>query len=151
MEAASVRWTQMANAGAERLQTGLTAALAKGLDVHAQRLTADERTVAEQNRQQWSQLQQTQTRQTEALVSLQTAMAAQAEMLARAVEAAGRVTKLEDALNRNLASLAGAKNFEQTVMSLAAVIHLLNARLAGEPSDVPAVKLEVNPRSVQAA
>ena len=51
-------------------------------------------------------------------------------MLQRAVEASGEVAGLEDALNRNLAALAGAKHFEQTVLGLAATIHLLNARLA---------------------
>ena len=51
-------------------------------------------------------------------------------MLGRAVEATGEVIRLEDALNRNLTALAGAKHFEQTVISLAAAIHLLNARLA---------------------
>jgi len=42
-----------------------------------------------------------------------------------AIQAAGEVTRLEDALNRNLAALAGSKNFEETVVSLAAAIHLL--------------------------
>jgi hypothetical protein len=37
---------------------------------------------------------------------------------------------LEQKLNDNLQALAGSKNFEDTVMSLAATIHLLNSRLA---------------------
>ena len=60
-------------------------------------------------------------------------MARQAEVLGRAVEASGEVSRLEDALNRNLATLAGAKHFEQTVLGLAATINLLNARLAERP------------------
>ena len=51
------------------------------------------------------------------------------EMMARVVEATGEVRKLESSLNSNLQSLAGAKNFEDTVMSLSAAIHLLNTRL----------------------
>ena len=57
------------------------------------------------------------------------------------VAATGDVAKLEEVLNRNLKSLAGAKNFEDTVMSLAAVIHLLNSRLAGSSSEVPQIDL----------
>ena len=59
--------------------------------------------------------------------------------------------KLEEALNRNLAALSGAKNFEQTVMSLAAAIHLLNARLADVPSGAPTVQLDENSGTTQAA
>ena len=45
------------------------------------------------------------------------------------VEATGDVARLEDSLNKNLQALAGSKNFEDTVMSLSAAIHLLNTRL----------------------
>ena len=59
----------------------------------------------------------------------------QGEVMTRAVEATGEVIKLEKALNDNLQALAGAKNFEETVMSLAAAIHLLNSRLTRTPHD----------------
>ena len=59
----------------------------------------------------------------------------QGEVMARVVEATGEVIKLETSLNRNLKSLAGAKNFEDTVMSLAAAIHLLNTRLGATDRD----------------
>jgi hypothetical protein len=62
--------------------------------------------------------------------------------MARVVEATGEVIQLETALNENLHSLAGAKNFEDTVMSLAAAIHLLNTRLSGIESAAPRVDLE---------
>jgi biopolymer transport protein ExbB/TolQ len=78
-------------------------------------------------------------------------LAGRAEVLQRAVEAAGEVTRLEDALNRNLAALAGAKHFEQTVLSLAAAVNMLSARLA-ETSD-PALPVTLAPkrRTAQAA
>jgi hypothetical protein len=59
----------------------------------------------------------------------QLALLRQGEVMSRAVEATGDVMKLEQALNENLRALAGSKNFEDTVMSLAAAIHLLNTRL----------------------
>ena len=69
----------------------------------------------------------------------------------RTVQATHEVEKLEDALNRNLAALAGAKNFEQTVLGLAAAIHLLNARLAEQSTAPLAVQLESKRRTAKAA
>jgi hypothetical protein len=63
----------------------------------------------------------------------QVEMVKQGELMTQAIRAAGDVVQLERALNDNLSALAGAKNFEDTVMSLAAAIHLLNARLARSP------------------
>ena len=87
---------------------------------------------------------------------VQTAMSAaagelgrQTDVLRGAVEAAGEVTGLEDALNRNLAALAGAKHFEQTVLSLAAAVNMLSARLAESPN--APVRLESTRRTVHAA
>jgi hypothetical protein len=62
------------------------------------------------------------------------------------VDATGQVTRLEDTLNRNLAALGGSQNFEETVQSLAAVIHLLNARLG--QSGAPATTLRPPARNV---
>jgi biopolymer transport protein ExbB/TolQ len=84
-----------------------------------------------------------------AMVSATGELVRQTEVLQRAVEAAGEVTGLEDALNRNLAALAGAKHFEQTVLSLAAAVNMLSARLAESPN--APVRLESTRRSVHAA
>lgn len=151
MEAASARWTQMAEAARKQLQAALSAALADALKQHAQRVAAIEHSAAEQNRRHWDQVQRTQAQNAQAMASLQAAIAGQADVLGRAVEAAGEVARLEDALNRNLSTLAGAKHFEQTVISLAAAIHLLNARLAQSPADIPPVQLETDPHRTQAA
>jgi biopolymer transport protein ExbB/TolQ len=100
--------------------------------------------------QHWAKMSET------AAGQVQTAMAAatgelthQTEVLRRAVEAAGEVAGLEDALNRNLAALAGAKHFEQTVLSLAAAVNMLSARLAESPN--APVRLETTRRSAHAA
>jgi hypothetical protein len=78
-------------------------------------------------------------------------LAEQAEVLQRAVEAAGEVVRLEDALNRNLAALAGAKHFEQTVLSLAAAVNMLSARLTEPASAAVAIRSEPARRSLHAA
>ena len=151
METAASRWTRMAEGSAAQLQTTLSAALVKGLKAHAQQLAAAEQATAEQNRSHWGQVRQSQVQSTQAMASLQAALANQADMLGRAVEATGKVAGLEETLNRNLAALAGAKNFEQTVMSLAAAIHLLNARLTDGSADTTPVNLQSNQQTTQAA
>ncbi|MEE8452708.1 MAG: MotA/TolQ/ExbB proton channel family protein [Thermoguttaceae bacterium] len=152
IEAASSRWTAMAETSGKQLQTALSGALAESLKVHAGQLVADGQAASDQNRRHWALVQQTQTRQTRAVESLQEAAARQAEMLSKVIEATGKVAQLEETLNRNLGALAGAKNFEQTVMSLAAAIHLLNGRLADVPAaTTPPVTLQPNPSATQAA
>lgn len=53
----------------------------------------------------------------------------QAEIMRKVLEATGEIQSLEKALNQNLRALSGAKNFEDTVMSLSAAIQLLSTRL----------------------
>ena len=52
------------------------------------------------------------------------------------LEATGDVRNLESALNQNLTALAGAKNFQDTVVSLSAAIQLLTSRLGISARDV---------------
>jgi biopolymer transport protein ExbB/TolQ len=99
---------------------------------------------------QWAQMSEG------AAAHVQTALAAttgelgrQTEVLQQAVGAAGEVMRLEDALNRNLAALAGAKHFEQTVLSLAAAVNMLSARLAEAPN--APIHLESTRRAAHAA
>ena len=100
--------------------------------------------------QQWSQLVQGSAAQTRevfaeslekslerhagALLQQQREMVRQGEVMSQVVSATGDVVKLEQALNNNLRELAGAKHFEDTVMSLSAAIHLLNSRLGAVDS-----------------
>jgi biopolymer transport protein ExbB/TolQ len=149
IEEAAGRWTRMADSSGKQLHAALSGALQESLQRHAQQITAAEQALAEKSRRQWEQLGQTHLQHAQQLAAVQAAVAHQAEVLGRAVQAVGEVTRLEDALNRNLAALAGAKHFEQTVMSLAAALNLLGARLAETPA--PTIKLESTRRAAQAA
>jgi len=151
VDAAQEKWTRSAEAAGQQLQAARSGALAEGLRAHAQQLAAVQQAAAEQNRQHWHQWQQTAAQTVEGLAGLQAAMGRQGETLSRAVEAAGEVLRLEDALNRNLAALAGAKNFEQTVTSLAAALQLLSSRLEPVGAEVPKVHLAPGRRAPQAA
>jgi hypothetical protein len=151
MEAAAARWTQMASTAGERLQASLSSALTESLKTFAQHMATAEHANAERGRQQWDETRQLQVQGLRLVGGLQAEIGRQAEILQRAVEAAGEVTRLEDALNRNLATLAGAKHFEQTVLSLAAALNLFGARLAEAPAGAAPIKLEIPRRTAQAA
>jgi biopolymer transport protein ExbB/TolQ len=150
MENAAARWAHMAKAGGEHLQASLAGALSESLKTHAQHLAASEQASMQANRQHWEKILQSQAHSTQNLAALQATVTRQVEVIEQTVAAVGEVTRLEDTLNRNLNTLAGAKHFEQTVMSLAATINLLNARLAEMPAPA-AIKLDGNRRAVQAA
>ncbi|MGA2064871.1 MAG: MotA/TolQ/ExbB proton channel family protein [Thermoguttaceae bacterium] len=150
MEAAAARWLQGSAAAAGEVQKVLAPALAEALQGHAQHLAAAEQAAAEQNRRHWEKLAGVHAQNVQALAALQNGLNRQAEVLERAIHASGEVARLEDALNRNLTALSGAKHFEQTVLGLAATIHLLNARLAESPA-VASVQLASARRTSQAA
>ena len=102
--------------------------------------------------QRWAQMAEMASEQVGAAMSAAVGeLTRRAEVLERAVAAAGEVTRLEDALNRNLTALAGAKHFEQTVLSLAAAVNMLSARLAETPSTGVPIKLESTRRTAHAA
>ena len=71
-------------------------------------------------------------------------------MLLKVIESNDQIARLEQTLNRNLQSLAGAKNFEETVMSLAAAIQLLSARM-GHSAEGRTIDLPRHKSMVQAA
>jgi len=145
------RWSRAAEETGKQLQAGLSIALAEGLKAHARELSIAQREAADSNRGHWERVRQSMVAGSENLLGLQRGMNTQAELLGRAVEAVGDVKKLEVELNQNLAALAGARNFEETVMSLAAAIHLLNSRLGHLPADGPRVQLDLDARKGHAA
>ncbi|MCL6503186.1 MAG: hypothetical protein K6T86_10905, partial [Pirellulales bacterium] len=56
------------------------------------------------------------------------------------------VQRLEDALNSNLAALAATQQLSETLVSLAAAVQLLNARL-GQLLAAPQVEIKPHPKS----
>jgi hypothetical protein len=107
-------------------------ALARTMQDHAATVSA----AANASTQKWSEIQQALLQNAEAVTLQQRELVRQNEVLAEVVAATGQVEKLETELNRNLSTLAGAKNFEQTVLSLGAAIQLLNSKLGPETPQV---------------
>ena len=60
----------------------------------------------------------------------------QGETIGQILSATGKIASLEGTLNKNLQALSGEKNFEDTVMSLSAAIHLLTTRLQDTQPDI---------------
>ncbi len=136
------RWAGMAASAGEEVQTALAAALEKSLAAHARNLIEAEQAHVEKNQLNWARVQEALSEGAKATSALQSSVTEQVQILHRTLEATGQIARLEEALNRNLAALAGSKNFEQTVMSLAAAIHLLNARLG---NDVGGANVQLKP------
>ena len=132
---------------ADQIRSGLSEALEQSLQSFAQRLAQTEAAASDQVRQRWEQWQTALSSNARMMQTQQQEISRQSELMARIVEATGDVMKLETSLNQNLKALAGAKNFEDTVMSLAAAIHLLNTRLGATDSE--SRRVDLGPPKVQ--
>jgi hypothetical protein len=139
--AAHDQWQRVTRQTTEQMQTALAGALSQSLAQHAAQLTKSEQASAEQLQLRWEQWQTALSHNARLLHAQQQEMVKQGELMTQAIRVAGDVVQLERALNDNLTALAGSKNFEDTVMSLAAAIHLLNTRL-GKLADTPHVELK---------
>jgi hypothetical protein len=139
MDAAATRWARIADTVGLQVKASVVDGLAESLKRHADRLTNVEETTAAENRQSMEKVEESLCRAAEALEAIQTNQTHQAETLGHAIEATGEVARLQDLLNRNLAALGGAKHIEQSVLGLAAAIHMMNARLAESPVEPPVV------------
>lgn len=138
--AAQEQWQETTRQSTQQMQAALAGALGQVLSEHAAELGRIEQAAAQQLQLRWEQWQTALSQNARLLHAQQQELVRQGELMTQAIRAAGEVIQLERALNQNLASLAGAKNFEDTVMSLAAAIHLLNSRLS-HLAEVPHVAL----------
>lgn len=146
LEAAQNRWTRMADASREQLESAIASALRGSLEAHARTLAEQSQAAAERERHAVLRLEETVGAQTQALAAQQAELVRQGEVLLKVVEATGQVQRLEDALNSNLASLAATQQLSETLVSLAAAVQLLNARL-GQLLTPPQVEIKPHLKS----
>ncbi|MAV34856.1 MAG: hypothetical protein CMJ59_05305 [Planctomycetaceae bacterium] len=180
IDAAHQQWTQLGDTSLKQTEKALSAALEQSLRKHAAVLSEQSETAAQSTAHRWNEAQDrlleqmthllNQRRDLEgehradserwqtALSNSAAAMHAQqselqkhGEVLTRAIDASHNIRQLEAALNDNLRSLAGSQHFEATVNSLAAAIHLLNARLGEIPAKSPPLELDPNDSQDRAA
>lgn len=133
VEAAHEKWSQAFTSTHSALETSLEHALSTALHKHAQQVAESGKALAEENHAHWSRVQQALHQNLQSIGAQQQEMTKLAVALKEAAGATSQVAKLETALNRNLEALSGAHHFEETLESLAGVIHLLNARVAHAP------------------
>lgn len=149
IRAAQEQWSAQTELSGQVIAGAIGDALSENVRQHAVALGEVEQAIAAQNRQHWEGVQQALVQSAEAAAGGQRELTKQGEILAQIVGATDHLAGLEQELNRNLEALAGAKHFEETVISLSAAIGLLSARL-GAP-DTPRVELNPAKRKGQAA
>jgi biopolymer transport protein ExbB/TolQ len=147
IQAAHDRWARLVNDAGGTLQDSLAAALSDSIRQHAEQLSAAHKIIANDAAQSTMRLHDALTENARLMQAQQAELLRQGDVMARAVEATGDVIKLEAALNDNLRALAGARNFEDTVMSLAAAIHLLSTRLGTTPLEGRVTLQEPSPKT----
>lgn len=149
VNAAHNQWSQLADSNSQQLTSALQTALSQSLEEHHKQLARVEQHAGEQLQRRWEQWQTVLSDNARLLHAQQQEMVRQGEVMQQVLRAAGEVTALEHALNSNLSALAGSRNFEETVMSLSAAIHLLSARLGHQPAS--SVDLKSPPAKGRAA
>ncbi len=123
------QWADALKATKATVEDDLRGTLGNSMAAHAEALVKSEQMANERATRHWERMQKALTDNVQVLSAQRGEMAKQGEVMLRVLQATGDIVKLEQVLNQNLSALAGAKNFEDTVMSLAAAIHLLNSRL----------------------
>ncbi len=130
VDAAHDRWETSVADSQEQVQAALGHAIGESLALHRQSVEAVGMEIAQKFAEQADRLGDVFDTAANQLSVQQAALRDHAESMLRLAEGTDQVAQLQTALNNNLDALAGSHNFEGTVESLAAVIHLLNARLA---------------------
>jgi hypothetical protein len=151
MDSAESQWRNVIEDSGRGLQTALTDSLDESLIRFSERLASVERDTDERLRSRWEQWQTVLSDNARLLHSQQTELVRQGEVMSQVLQATGDVIKLEKALNDNLRALSGSKNFEDTVMSLSAAIHLLNTRLSEISAGAGPVALDKSANQGRAA
>ncbi|NIL96286.1 MAG: hypothetical protein GTO62_03875 [Planctomycetales bacterium] len=128
LEQAHQRWSTMAGRSQQQLEGALQGALQNSLDAHATRLEKAEVDAEQRVGRYWQEMLSMLDKSTQALGAQYDELRRQGEVMHKAVDATGRIIQLEDALNQNLSALRQTHHFDETINSLAAAIHLLNAR-----------------------
>jgi biopolymer transport protein ExbB/TolQ len=134
------RWADATTKQQEKLTGALEKAMEFALIRYGQRLAELEEKLLERNRalldginQLAVVLRDTGREQQLALARLSDGLGSQTENLARLQAGEAQLLRLQETMNQNLATLAGADTFEQALQSLTAAIHLLTMRTGASP------------------
>jgi biopolymer transport protein ExbB/TolQ len=132
MTAADRRYADMTAQSADTLKISLAAALNENLGRHAESLAIAESELLLEIKESARQYSDTLRQNTSGILLLQQETARQTETVRNVLESRSQLLQLEHQLKNNLSVLANVGNFEETVNSLAAAIHLLNSNRRSE-------------------
>jgi predicted RecB family nuclease len=128
MSAANQRFSQLTEQNGEMLKKSLASALNENLTLHAKSLAQAEIQIIDRARETTLKFSDALRQNASELLSLQKETMQQTEAVRNVIGTGNQLIKLEERLHENLTTLAQVGNFEETVNSLAAVIHLLNGK-----------------------
>ncbi|MDR2762435.1 MAG: MotA/TolQ/ExbB proton channel family protein [Planctomycetaceae bacterium] len=128
MASANQKFSQLTEQNAELLKRSLADALAENIQIHANKLAESSAEILNASKDSAQSIVKSVQQNVAMLTLVQSNMTKQSESLQNIVNAEGQLIKLEERLKENLATIAQTGNFEETVNSLAAAIHLLSSK-----------------------
>jgi len=126
------RYTQMTQQSAETLKISLTSALNESLEHHARSLVQAESELLLQANRTAIQFNEAFSKSAAGILALREETVRQTETIREILGTNAQLLQLEERLRENLSTLATVGNFEETINSLAAAIHLLNSNRRNE-------------------
>ena len=129
---ANQRYATLAKQSAETLKTSLASALSESMEHHAKSLVQAESELLSQANRTTILFNEAFSKSAASMLALREETARQTETVREILGANSQLLQLEERLRENLATVASVGNFEETVNSLAAAIHLLNSNRRGE-------------------
>lgn len=130
------QWSEALVATNASVQANLQQAASDLVDQQSAAMSQAEDVASQRIADRWANIQEGMQQQASILAAQHQAITQQSDVMERVLHATGEVRNLESTLNQNLSALAGAKNFQDTVMSLSAVIQLLTSRLGISPQNI---------------
>ncbi|MDR2642981.1 MAG: MotA/TolQ/ExbB proton channel family protein [Planctomycetaceae bacterium] len=128
MATANQRFNQLTEQNAEVLKRSLADALAENIRMHADRLAESGAEVLNASKDSAQTIVKSIQQNIAALTLLQSSITKQTDAIQNVIGISNQLIKLEERLKENLAAIAQTGNFEETVNSLTAAIHLLSSR-----------------------
>ena len=124
--AANQKYAQLTQQSAETLKISLASALNESMEHHAKSFVQAESELLSQANRTTIQFNEAFSKSAASMLALREETVRQTETVREILGANSQLLQLEERLRENLSTLSSVGNFEETINSLAAAIHLLN-------------------------
>ena len=126
------RYAKLTEQSAETLKISLASALSESMEHHAKSLVQAESELLSQANRTTIQFNEAFSKSAASMLALREETVRQTETVREILGTNSQLLQLEERLQENLSTLSNIGNFEETVNSLAAAIHLLNSNRRSE-------------------